>query len=624
MVLKDPKFVPVKALLEYFTQDFILKLPPWQREYSWEADDNGQVGRLLEDLKNFVEDDSQEEYLLGAIILCDDENEKHKLIIDGQQRTITLSILLFALNRYLTKSNLFDTSNNDHKHLISDLIRCTSFSKEGFSPRVIFNQPNANSILTNIRDWSVSAGDAAESNIKSQDTQSRTQKNLLDVANYLNDRISKSNNKWIDDDKLASSVIKILNKVKIIQLSIDKQQEAISIFDRINNRGLVLNKADLIKNQIFQKVTDTDFDEISSNWQDMTSTLLSSKSPRLSEAQYLLRSFAWTIKPKKTSYDQLLEFFVTGKDAYLNGHSPKEFSEELMYLAEDLVNFARLEHREHTTSKQLNELYIPQYLGSVQHFPVLLAGRKIKSLNAFSHLIHQVSMRTALYVFAQERPPIFESMIPVWANKIREAGDEITVEQLNEIYNNPENKIIPNPDLVAQLEKNIDDWNIENSVHKKKIRAALAFLSWYFDQYSDQLNISEYFRTRKKKGEKKGWDIDHILAINNDQAKIDQGLLHSFGNLVLLSPGDNRAQRDADIIIKKPNYAHSRLLLTQSLVFGDVTISQSDQKNIDKIMSQFDLKPEWNLDKWDQESIKARHLFYKKILIDLLTMRKNK
>lgn len=623
-MLKNSTSVPVKSLLEYFTQDQLLKLPPWQREYSWVAENEGQIGQLLLDLKNFVESEEQEEYLLGSVILCDGVDHSTFLIIDGQQRTVTLSLLLFVLHKHLVKNKLFQIGVENHSHLQSDILKCLSLSKDSFSPRVLFNQKQANDILLDIRDWSNSVGESADQNLKSLESQTKTQKNLLEAVNYIYYRVVDEKEKWIDDDKLVDALLKILNKVKVLQLNLDKQSEAISIFDRINNRGLPLNNSDLIKNQIFQKVPDSDFEEISSNWLDTSSFLATSKLPRLAEIQYLLRAFAWTLDTKKTSYDQLYDFYAGSKNSYLDANDPLKFSEELMYLAEDLINYANGKHKRHS-AEQLGELQFPQFLGSVQHFPVLLAARNIKSAESFIHILHQVSMRTSFYVMAQERPPVFETMIPIWSNKIREAGESVTKEELNEIYN--DERIKPNENLIAQLDKNIDDWDLQNAVHKKKIRAALSYLSWYFnlswDSKPNEWGAPEYFRTRRKKGEKKGWDIDHIYPSNLVDSKIkeDLKLYNSLGNLVLLSPPDNRGQKDDPPNVKKSNFHGSHLLLTKSLVLGNIELAQSDKKVIDKIESKFAVKSEWDIEKWNEDSILARHGYYKKILKDLLTLK---
>ena len=52
--------VPVKNLRDYLSGEFELSVPQWQREYAWEANDGGQVGELLTDLRDFVLSKSDE------------------------------------------------------------------------------------------------------------------------------------------------------------------------------------------------------------------------------------------------------------------------------------------------------------------------------------------------------------------------------------------------------------------------------------------------------------------------------------------------------------------------------------------------------------------------------------
>ncbi len=53
MLIMNNNSVPVRTLKDYLTQNRTLTIPLWQREYVWEANDSGQVGVLLEDLREF-------------------------------------------------------------------------------------------------------------------------------------------------------------------------------------------------------------------------------------------------------------------------------------------------------------------------------------------------------------------------------------------------------------------------------------------------------------------------------------------------------------------------------------------------------------------------------------------
>ena len=79
----------------------LLVVPPWQREYVWAPTDDGEVGTLLKDLAEFFEEGS-DDYLMGSILLSHGGKESNeRLLIDGQQRTLTYSILIMAVLKYV-------------------------------------------------------------------------------------------------------------------------------------------------------------------------------------------------------------------------------------------------------------------------------------------------------------------------------------------------------------------------------------------------------------------------------------------------------------------------------------------------------------------------------------------
>lgn len=69
-----------------------LKIPPYQRPYSWRP---ATALQLLYDIRKAKEKTSDVPYVLGAVILHEEEN--HCNVVDGQQRLITLRMLLDLL-----------------------------------------------------------------------------------------------------------------------------------------------------------------------------------------------------------------------------------------------------------------------------------------------------------------------------------------------------------------------------------------------------------------------------------------------------------------------------------------------------------------------------------------------
>lgn len=86
-------------LRRVFSSDFVFSIPRYQRPYSWTRN---QAGELLDDLLGSVKDASSpvadlDPYFLGSIVLIKGETSPEAEVVDGQQRPITLTILLAAL-----------------------------------------------------------------------------------------------------------------------------------------------------------------------------------------------------------------------------------------------------------------------------------------------------------------------------------------------------------------------------------------------------------------------------------------------------------------------------------------------------------------------------------------------
>ena len=78
---------PVSKYLDEIFRGSFLKIPRFQRPYSW---DKENVADFWNDLANR----GDEEYFMGSTVLFPDGKEKNVLsIVDGQQRLTTITIL---------------------------------------------------------------------------------------------------------------------------------------------------------------------------------------------------------------------------------------------------------------------------------------------------------------------------------------------------------------------------------------------------------------------------------------------------------------------------------------------------------------------------------------------------
>lgn len=225
------------------------KIPPYQRPYSWGVD---QCEELFQDLERVFSTNKEDGYFLGNLVLALDvkEREIHE-VIDGQQRIITLTLLLKAL---LT----FDSSNANLKNC---LWQVDSRSRNIEFPRV------TSLIAENNDDTSL------QSVINKELPIEQTSKNkLYENINYFYDQLSilDENNeveKFSDFLLYNVSLLPILTE----DTDMDKAREkALVIFETINNRGISLTDSDIFKAKLYSialnKNNESEFIE---KWQEL-------------------------------------------------------------------------------------------------------------------------------------------------------------------------------------------------------------------------------------------------------------------------------------------------------------------------------------------------------------------
>jgi uncharacterized protein with ParB-like and HNH nuclease domain len=193
-------------------------IPSYQRKYSWT---NKERMELWNDVKEAKANSIN--HFFGTLIFKQTENENLDEvyeIIDGQQRTTTLFLLLNELidriedgTKRLNYKSKFIIDNNSVK--LSPL-----GADREFLENLLLNPE---SIVFN-------------------DLDKRSQKNLYNAKEQFQDLTSAFS------EKEALEVIDFIRKnVEVLVLVVEKQSEAIRMFEIINDRGLELNYLDKVK-----------------------------------------------------------------------------------------------------------------------------------------------------------------------------------------------------------------------------------------------------------------------------------------------------------------------------------------------------------------------------------------
>ena len=210
----------------------------YQREYRWETK---HISELIDDLTvKFLDSyepkhdrtavEAYGHYFLGSIIISDRDGKK--FLIDGQQRLTSLTLLLIFLHAKLDDA--------EQKRQLAELIFSQKFGKKSFNLDV----PERTQCM-----------DALYNGQKFDDTgQSESVMNILaryrDIeAEFPDDLIGKP---------LPFFADWLLENVHLVEITAYSDEDAYTIFETMNDRGLSLTPTDMLKGYLLANITDPD------------------------------------------------------------------------------------------------------------------------------------------------------------------------------------------------------------------------------------------------------------------------------------------------------------------------------------------------------------------------------
>ena len=212
-----PSQLTVTQLFSSKNEQFFI--PAYQRRYAWKTK---QLLELFEDV-NLLE--SNDTHFFGTILLL---TESHKAdinsleVVDGQQRMISLTLLLKAI-----KDKFVELDKQDIANEIDEYLSCQGIDRKKQNKIILgdLDEPDYSKIL--------SQKDLGE--IKNHDLSSAYDEFRRAIAKY-------------DFNDLNKFYFKLLNNAIVMRLDTGKAKDAYKLFETINNRGLKLSPTDIIKN----------------------------------------------------------------------------------------------------------------------------------------------------------------------------------------------------------------------------------------------------------------------------------------------------------------------------------------------------------------------------------------
>src|SRR5215469_7470162 len=236
-MIKSANQYPMHALLSY-EGNLTYKIPPYQREYSWQK---AQWEDLFQDL---IEADGP--HFLGTIITLNTTTDAvHSGVlelIDGQQRVTTLTLLLAAVYSVLKQhyDELDDDTRTDVTNLGRQLVR-----KADGEPRVT---PQVQG--HNLDDYRTVLADAGLKVAPVWKPYFRVRR-VAKCYEYFRSSISKlAESDGIDPVKAALRVREAVEQAILVKIEVANHADAFVLFESLNNRGMPLTPVDLIKNHL--------------------------------------------------------------------------------------------------------------------------------------------------------------------------------------------------------------------------------------------------------------------------------------------------------------------------------------------------------------------------------------
>lgn len=213
------------------------KIDYYQREYKWTTK---QVRELIDDLSGkFLEEYSSKHereevakypnYFLGSIIIT--KKNAANYIVDGQQRLTSLTLLLILLRHF--QKNLNNQVNVD------ELIFSEKFGKRTFNIQVDERESVMEALF--------------EEKAFELNGQPESVKNMLlryqDMEEYFPEELT--------NEALPYFIDWLLENVVLVEITAQSDDDAYTIFETMNDRGLSLSPTEMLKGYLLSNIEDS-------------------------------------------------------------------------------------------------------------------------------------------------------------------------------------------------------------------------------------------------------------------------------------------------------------------------------------------------------------------------------
>lgn len=201
-------------------------IPVYQRYYSWDIE---QCKRLWNDIVE-MQKKGKSGHFVGSIVNIAEQamptGVQKFMIIDGQQRTTTLTLLLLALRDYAI-ANPDDTTINARR--IDNMLLKNEYESGSERYKLLLTETDREILISLVESKPIADG---------------TKSKLLDNYRYFVGKIA-------DKELLPAEIYESIGKLQIVNITLDRtMDDAQAIFESLNSTGKELSESDLIRNYV--------------------------------------------------------------------------------------------------------------------------------------------------------------------------------------------------------------------------------------------------------------------------------------------------------------------------------------------------------------------------------------
>ena len=530
-------------------------IPEYQRPYKWKEDN---INKLIKDIKESMETG---EYFIGSIILVKNSDGYH--VIDGQQRLITLILILSAIYKKYgfkeLKKCFFDEDQDRYR--VAPRVDQRNDFHEGVLSKILNNKEPEDDV----------------NNIFAETY--RITKDLL-IQNEI----------FVDEQEAGKYYKYLLDNVSLISIYNNSESFAIKLFYVMNTTGTSLSNDEVIKVILYGKLNDIDRNTFMVSWDEIQSIQKELNSIYFGfnklEKIFILYSYYYlAAKPKTLVYDTYSKMISKGESPLNIIYKVKQFANSLL----ELNNNSDSKNNEEILD---NRVLFPLYsLYDTEYWQVILGTAVNVNYNNIRELGQELLRLYYLnWISGRNTGNIRDILMGI----LKLVKDK---ESISDIVKIIEDKInIDNLEEQA-IERLNDDVYVKSPIGWLKPVLSLIEYSLYDD--SGVNYISE--------GYKDSPSIDHILPVSWDSVHYwtehwsendANKWVYKLGNMTLISPYKNSKIGNADFLTKKEYYT------------GKIGDGKSTKYQITVLLN--------DLQDWNAEECQKRQEWMVKSLMEIL------